>query len=38
MDDLQTPNCPRCLTRCEPAGEDILVWWCPNCREVAPVL
>lgn len=34
MDDLDTPNCPDCLTRCEIAGEDIPQWWCLECEQV----
>lgn len=29
MDDLDSPNCPRCLHPMEPV---VGAWWCPKCR------
>jgi hypothetical protein len=40
MDVLDTPNCPRCLGRCEPVGPTSpelvrwVQWYCPDCRLV----
>ena len=32
MDDLDTPNCPACLMRMEPAdGMTATLWRCPEC-------
>jgi tRNA(Ile2) C34 agmatinyltransferase TiaS len=30
-DDLNTPNCERCLVQMEPDGEEVVVWRCPEC-------
>jgi hypothetical protein len=39
MDDLDTPNCPKCLVCMEPVGKGLskagtlgaIVWECPEC-------
>lgn len=33
MDDIESPNCPQCLTRLEIAGtEEHPYWFCPVCK------
>ncbi|WP_083363599.1 zf-TFIIB domain-containing protein [Microterricola viridarii] len=35
MDEFDTPNCPNCLHRMEPADQGkAAVWRCPECRMV----